>query len=157
MYHKTIKVSNGNILGYKYFYDLDHPLANKSGIVYYHRHVVSEKIGRWLKSSEHIHHIDGNRSNNSLNNLKIITLSDHAKIHNPDKRKTIKCHRCGIKTKNKKYCSQKCSKIARRIVDRPSKNQLLQEIDTMTWTSIGKKYGVSDNTIRKWAKGYKII
>jgi len=29
-------------------------------------------------------------------------------------------------------------------------------IDTMSWTAIGKKYGVSDNAVKKWARKYDI-
>jgi len=58
---------------------------------------------------------------------------------------------------NQKYCSYECARLARRKVIRPSKEQLAQEISTMPMTTIGKKYGVSDNSIRKWAKSYGII
>ena len=35
-------------------------------------------------------------------------------------------------------------------VERPSKEQLLQEVKESSYLSVGKKYGVSDNSIRKW-------
>ena len=34
---------------------------------------------------EHIHHIDGNHNNNILNNLQIVTKSEHTNIHNKNK------------------------------------------------------------------------
>lgn len=39
----------------------------------------------------------------------------------------------------------------------PSKEQLLQDIKNMSMVKVGKKYGVSDNTIRKWCKRLEII
>jgi len=55
--------------------------------------------------------------------------------------------------RNKIYCSDKCSKINRRKVrNRPSKKQLLKEIEETNYCIVGRKYGVSDNTIRKWLK-----
>lgn len=33
-------------------------------------------------------------------------------------------------------------------------NQLLKDIKETNYVSTGKKYGVSDNTIRKWIKKY---
>lgn len=46
-----------------------------------HRLVVEQKIGRPLRSDEIVHHIDGNKRNNSLNNLMICTRAEHARIH----------------------------------------------------------------------------
>lgn len=53
--------------------------------VYKHREVMEEYIGRKLNSDEHIHHIDEDPKNNSISNLKIVTISEHAKIHKPSK------------------------------------------------------------------------
>ena len=47
---------------------------------YIHRQVMEKHLGRKLKSSEHIHHIDGNNKNNNVKNLKIVTNSEHQKI-----------------------------------------------------------------------------
>lgn len=33
----------------------DHPMADKYGVIYEHRYVMSEYLGRLLKSDEHIH------------------------------------------------------------------------------------------------------
>lgn len=56
------------------------------------------------------------------------------------------------------YCSRKCASLGqKRKVDRPSKEVLNTDIKEMTWTAIGKKYGVSDNAVRKWAKAYGIL
>ena len=56
-----------------------------------------------------------------------------------------------------KYCSVECASIGRRKAERPSKEELEEMIRTMTWVSIGKKYNISDNAIKKWAKNYGII
>jgi hypothetical protein len=54
---------------------------------------------------------------------------------------------------DRKYCSQECYKNStRKIKERPSKEQLLEELKTTSYTQLGKKYGVSDNAIRKWIK-----
>lgn len=44
----------------------------------------------------------------------------------------------------------------RKVIDRPSREILLQEILEFPFTEVGKKYGVTDNTIRKWCKFYKL-
>ena len=46
-----------------------------------HRYVMDKFIGRKLEREELVHHIDGNKQNNSLSNLKIISSREHHKIH----------------------------------------------------------------------------
>jgi hypothetical protein len=46
-----------------------------------HRFVVETHIGRKLSSSECVHHIDGNKLNNDISNLEIMTFAEHAKAH----------------------------------------------------------------------------
>lgn len=49
-----------------------HPMATKSGWVLEHRVVMSRKIGRTLLSGEIVHHRDGNKKNNSPENLELL-------------------------------------------------------------------------------------
>lgn len=49
--------------------------------VYEHRNVLEKNIGRKLLRSEDVHHIDKNRTNNSINNLQVIDHKEHARIH----------------------------------------------------------------------------
>lgn len=46
-----------------------------------HRIVMEKYLGRALLTDEHLHHIDGNKSNNSLINLLLISSSEHGKMH----------------------------------------------------------------------------
>ena len=45
-----------------------------------------------------------------------------------------------------------CFNIKQRKVERPSKDKLLIDIDKLGYSGTGRKYGVSDNAIRKWLK-----
>lgn len=49
-------------------------------------HVVlmEEKIGRRITSNEVVHHKDHNRSNNDLQNLALMTRSEHTSLHNKE-------------------------------------------------------------------------
>ena len=47
------------------------------------------------------------------------------------------------------------SSVKRRTVNRPPYEMLVKEIDELGYRGTGKKYGVSDNAIRKWVKFYK--
>lgn len=49
------------------------------GSISYHRFVAEWFIGRSLKPTEHVHHIDEDKSNNNYWNLEILNASEHAK------------------------------------------------------------------------------
>ena len=42
------------------------------------------------------------------------------------------------------------------IVKRPSKDELRNELISSNFKSVGNKYGVSDNAIRRWRKAYNM-
>lgn len=48
-------------------------------------------------------------------------------------------------------------RIPIRKVERPNYEQLLIDINTLGYCGTGRKYGVSDNSIRKWKKYYEKI
>jgi hypothetical protein len=45
-----------------------------------HRHVIEQHLGRKLKTFEHIHHINGNPIDNRIENLQVLTNSEHQKL-----------------------------------------------------------------------------
>lgn len=46
-----------------------------------HRHIVQESLGRKLSGLEEVHHINGDKIDNRLCNLVVLSKSDHAKLH----------------------------------------------------------------------------
>lgn len=119
-------------------------------------------------------HIDGDHYNNTLENLKVLCPNCHAKTptyrgknKKHKKSQTIKnkeqnirtkiihnCFSCGVELKKK--CKTGlcflCHSKTQRKVERPPIEQLLKEIEESSYLAVGKKYGVSDNAIRKWIK-----
>lgn len=71
--HK-LYMENGYLVKFKNGY-------NKKGNAKLHRLIMEEHLGRKLKSSEVIHHIDGNKLNNDISNLKVMTRGEHSKLH----------------------------------------------------------------------------
>jgi len=86
-------------LGYLLVKCLAHPLRRHDGFVLAHRLVIEESLLCEDPGSEHlvtvdgqqvlspeivVHHLDGNRLNNSRDNLDILTLGDHTSLHSKD-------------------------------------------------------------------------
>jgi len=57
---------------------------NKPYIISQHIRVFLEHYGRKPKKGYDIHHIDGDKTNNSIDNLLEIERSQHKKLHNKD-------------------------------------------------------------------------
>ena len=58
-----------------------HPFADSKGYVAEHRLVVEDYLGRYLDPDEVVHHINGCKSDNSLDNLDICSLEAHTAWH----------------------------------------------------------------------------
>lgn len=91
-----------------------------------------------------------------LNNILTgIDISIQYVPHFKNQNKKYTCSKCGgVKTKGAKQC-YKCS-LKDRNKNIPSKEELMNDIKSFSFLSLSKKYGVSDNAIRKWAKKYGI-
>lgn len=46
-----------------------------------HRHVMEQHLGRKLRKDELVHHINEDRADNRLENLQVVSRSEHTKIH----------------------------------------------------------------------------
>jgi hypothetical protein len=73
---KGHSVNNGYIILYR----PKHPLANSKGYVSEHR-MVAFDAGLLVDRSDHVHHRDGDRANNAIGNLEVVSLSEHARLH----------------------------------------------------------------------------
>lgn len=154
-----------------------HPRATKEGYVRTHILVAEKKLGRYLRLDECVHHIDEDKYNNHPDNLMVFkTIADHSAFHKgvqavcdngvwycPNKRIYDKeiCPICGVNYKDAKAnmcidCRRKLNKafIKNTKNRRPSREVLKDKIRVQSFIQIGKEYGVSDNTIRKWCKLY---
>lgn len=69
----------------------------------YHRYLWEQAYGP-LAPGVHVHHIDGNPMNNSLDNLRPMPVSDHHRLHNPITAFPVKfaCPWCGAEASKKK-------------------------------------------------------
>jgi hypothetical protein len=46
-----------------------------------HIYIVEQKIGRRLRSKECVHHKNGDRQDNRLENLELMTRGEHTSLH----------------------------------------------------------------------------
>lgn len=111
-------------------------------------------------------HINGNNRDNRLENLQILcpncsaTLDTHCSKNLKNKynlsefKKQIKNYfcKCGKQiSKKSKHCSECYIKIRNnRLI--PNLKQLKIDVQNLGYCGTGRKYGVSDNCIRKWIK-----
>jgi hypothetical protein len=125
-------------------------------------------------------HINGVGNDHRMENLRIVcpncaaTLDTHCGRNLPRERE---CAGCGETFSprhiRQRYCSLACFNHTRdpsagnggrpasmstagiphphrRKVERPPYEQLIKEIEETSYVAVGRKYGVSDNSIRKW-------
>lgn len=72
--------------GYKQIIQKGHPRADDHGYVFLHILVMEKYLGRYIKPSEVVHHMNNIRTDNRLANLKLLdNQSEHIKIHNQKK------------------------------------------------------------------------
>ena len=94
----------------------------------------------------------------------IIESGAETKQAEPKSRKTKEpryCAFCGKelvgKQRNNKYCSQECAHKANGS-KRPDVFTLLNDFKELkSYVQVGKKYGVTDNAVRKWCSLYSIL
>ncbi len=119
-------------------------------------------------------HINGVADDNRLENLQIVcpncaaTLDTHCGRANRVPAEDRSCLRCGVsfrpKSAPQRYCSRECGmrwlragrpRPGARRVDRPPYEELIAEVEATNWSAVGRRYGVSDNAVRKWMRAYE--
>lgn len=67
--------------GYVLAYVPKHPNAHRDGYLMLHTVLMEQKIGRYLKPNEVVHHINHDRKDNRLENLMLMDKKEHMRMH----------------------------------------------------------------------------
>jgi hypothetical protein len=110
-------------------------IGNDGNIIYIHREVLEQKIGRKLKPGELSHHKDDNKLNNDPDNLELTSHSKHAKHHYKKIDQTNNKHVRGSDHPNSKLTEKEVKEIKLKL-----KEGVLQK-------TLCLKYNVSKNII----------
>lgn len=162
--------------GYEEVYFPEHPYASSIGLVYVHRLVAEEFLGRYLNPQECVHHVDEVRNHNDINNLWIFkSCADHIRYHQAKKNKldfilqrTNGVYTCKIISTKAEYICPVCkgrksqrAKVCHNCQVREmhkgaqlDKETLFQLLKTTSYSEIGRQYNMSNNGVKKIAKRY---
>lgn len=98
-------------------------------------------------------HINGISNDNRIENLRMLCPNCNSQMSTFAGKNNCKDHNscvCGKEISSSSKKCVNCEMKSRRKCDRPSKAKLAQEVKEFGYLKTGRKYGVSDNAIRKW-------
>lgn len=88
--------------GYILILSPKHPFVNAYGYVREHRLVMEKHLGRYLTKDEIVHHVNGVKTDNRIENLELTDSPSHARNHHTKGRI---CTLCDSKHLSRGYCA----------------------------------------------------
>jgi len=69
-----------HVSGYIDIFQPDHPLARSDGYVFEHRKIMWD-AGRLVDRDLQVHHVNGDKQDNRIANLQVLTAAEHSRLH----------------------------------------------------------------------------
>jgi hypothetical protein len=89
--------------GYVQVYEPTHPRADGGGWIFEHRFVVEQRIGRQLRTEEHVHHLNGIHDDNRSENLVVMGHLEHLALSGENHRAEIVAMRAELAEYRARY------------------------------------------------------
>ena len=146
--------------GYVWVYQPDHPTCFKAksnkGWIQEHRYVMEKHIGRFLTQNEVVHHRNGNKADNRIENLELFTHSSHAKEHAKERGFHLKeekvCRVCGKASSSYLGLCKDCATTLSRKIHLPPKEEFQKMIDELHLEEVARRVGVSSQAVKRWIR-----
>ena len=121
----------------------DHPNSDKAGYIFEHRIMVEIDRDTFLDKAFDVHHKNGIKHDNRIENLEVISHSDHTILHNLGKNRSLETRR-KISRKTKERFSDRKNHPSYKNVD----NQLKKLVEKgEKATAISRKLGICRKSV----------
>lgn len=130
--------------GYIKIYNPEHHRANNNGYVLEHIAVYEETHNTRIPDGYHVHHIDGNKTNNIPSNLMLLSAGDHMKLHQDERAE---------KSRAEQICTEKKITLIQKIIDAHLTDDEMREFAIYAYDLLNS--GRHQKEKYWWEKDYK--